>query len=359
LSVLPARRRGESPRGPGAGADVPALTVLVAARNEEAQIEGRIEDLLAQDYPRDRLEVIVASDASTDATDAIVARFADRGVRLVRAPRRLGKAGAQNLAIPESRGEILVFTDAASRFRAGTLRALIAPFADPSVGCVSTEDEVRGGGGERAYVRFEMGLRRLEARFHSMIGLSGSGYAVRRALAGPLPEALPNDFVTPLRALGEGYRSVPAPDAIAVYGDASGARAEFRRKVRTVIRGIATVFWARRLLNPARDARAAFLLVSHKLFRWSAPLFLAIHFAASAALAPRGGPWRAAFVAEAAFCAAGLAGLAVPALRRAAPIRIAHYFLLSNASIAVAWARFLMGERARVWEPTARSEVAR
>ncbi len=354
LAILPPRRRTAA----ADAADLPALSVLVAARNEQSKIAGRIEDLLSQDYPAERLEIVVVSDASTDGTDAIVGRFAGRGVRLVRASRRLGKAAAQNIAIPETSGEILVFTDAASRFRPGTLRALVAPFADPSIGCVSTEDEVPGGGGERLYVRYEMALRRLEARFHSLIGVSGSGYAVRRALAGPLPESLPNDFVTPLRALAAGFRAVPAPGAVAVYGDSGGARVEFRRKVRTVIRGIATLFWARRFLDPFRNPRAAFLLMSHKLARWCVPFCLAILLVTSARLAARGGGWRLLFILEAALYGLGLAGLVAAPLRRFPPIRLTYYLLLSNASVATAWVRFLAGERAAVWEPTARPEVA-
>jgi glycosyltransferase involved in cell wall biosynthesis len=358
LALLPPPRRSARPVGAAAPSDpAPAtVTLLVAARNEEAQIGGRIEELLGQDFPRERLEILVASDASTDRTDEIVAAFGGH-VRLVRSPERLGKVGAQNLAIPHATGEILVLTDAASRFAPGTLRALVDAFADPSIGCVSTEDDVRGGSGERLYVRFEMGLRRLEARFHSLIGVSGSGYAVRRALVSTFPAELPNDFVTPLLALRAGYRAVPEPRAVAVYGAAPGARVEFRRKVRTVIRGIATLLWARALLDPIRSPRTAFLLVSHKLLRWTVPLMLLVLLASSARLAARGGGWRIAVGAQALLYGTGLLGVLLPALRAALPVRIAHFFLLSNASIAVAWVRFALGDRAVAWEPT-RREVA-
>lgn len=369
LGILPARRRwraaaagsgvaaGSARPGVEPAPPLPAMSVLVAARNEEAQIAMRLDDLLAQDYPPDRLEVIVASDASEDGTDAAVAGYAARGVRLVRCEERAGKVGALNRALRHASGRVLVFTDAASRFRPGTLRALAAPFEDPEVGCVSTEDEIVGRGGEGLYIRYEMALRRLEARFHSLVGASGSGYAVRRDLAAELPDRFPNDFAMPLVALSRGFRAVPEPRAVAAYADA-GAGLEFQRKVRTVIRGLATLFWGFGLLPASRHPRAAFLLVSHKLLRWTVPVALVVLFATSAALFGRGGLWRLPLLAQAALYGAGVVGLVAPPLRALLPFRIAHYFLVANAGIAVAWARFVAGERPAAWEPTRREGTA-
>ena len=172
----------------------PRVTVVIAARNEADKIRRKIEHTLALDYPADRLEILVASDASDDGTDAIVEEYADRRVRLVRAPQRNGKEHAQSLAIAVARGDVLVFTDAATLLEPLALRSLVRNFDDPTVGAVSTEDclvDAAGNPtGEGLYVKYEMLVRRLESRFHSLVGLSGSCFAMRRALCQPWPTHL-------------------------------------------------------------------------------------------------------------------------------------------------------------------------
>src|SRR4030095_3718112 len=156
------------------------------------------------DYPEERLEVLIASDASDDATDEIVREYAGRGVRLVRAPQRKGKEHAQGLAISVATGEILVFTDAATILEASALRRLMENFADPAVGAVSTEDVTVGAHGNRTaeglYVKYEMWIRRLEGRFHSLVGLSGSCLAIRKQLSSDWSPGLGGAFLVGTRA---------------------------------------------------------------------------------------------------------------------------------------------------------------
>ena len=178
------QRAMTSPRTGSATGPKPHVTVIVAARNEQARIADKLENTLALEYPGGTFNILVASDCSEDATDSIVSGFAHRGVTLVRSPERKGKEHAQGLAIKAATGDILVFTDTATRLRPDAIRLLIEDFADPTVGAVSSEDELLSPEGtvrgEGAYVRYEMALRRLESRAAGLVGLSGSCFAVRK-----------------------------------------------------------------------------------------------------------------------------------------------------------------------------------
>ncbi len=169
---------------------VPTVSIIIAARNEADKIQRKLDHTLALKYPTERLEIIVASDASDDGTDEIVKAYAARGVRLVRAPQRNGKEYVQGLAVAGATGDVIVFTDSATILEPEALRSLVQNFADPTIGAVSTEDclvDAAGNPtGEGLYVKYEMWVRRLESRFHSIVGLSGSCFAMRRELCTPL-----------------------------------------------------------------------------------------------------------------------------------------------------------------------------
>ncbi len=328
------------------------LSVIIAVHNGEAELEKKLEHTLALDYPGE-VEVLVASDGSTDGTEAIAARHAARGVRLVRNPERRGKEAAQARAIEVARGEILVFTDVGAELEPGALRAMVRPFADPRVGCVSSEDVVPPQGGEGAYVRFEMWLRRMESAAGSIPGVSGSFFAVRRELAEPWPTDLASDFRSALEAARRGFRAVCEPAARARFGTVREPGAEWQRKVRTVRRGLAVLSAYRELLHP-RQGQIAFALWGHKVARFTAPFALLLLLVASAAAAP-GAAWAKAalLVQGAAYAFAGLA-LAVPRVGASLPGRLAAFFALVHAAMLVAWVHHLRGERAVVWEPTRR-----
>jgi cellulose synthase/poly-beta-1,6-N-acetylglucosamine synthase-like glycosyltransferase len=211
LWVVTGRRSRDDRRRP----IEPSVSVIIAARNEADKIRRKIEHTLALDYPRERLEVLVASDASDDGTDDIVREYAERGVRLVRAPQRKGKEHAQGLALTAAGGDIVVFTDAATLLEAEALQILVQNFADPSIGAVSTEDclvDADGNPtGEGLYVRYEMWVRRLEGRFHSLVGLSGSCFAIRKTLCSSWPSTLASDFMSALHAARAGQRAITDP----------------------------------------------------------------------------------------------------------------------------------------------------
>lgn len=340
-----------SPRPVRAADRFPPLSVVVAVRNGETLLRRKLEATLSLDYPGE-VEILVASDGSTDGTDAISRSMADRGVVLVRSSERRGKEAAQAAAIQKARGEILVFTDLAAELEPEALRRIARPFADPTVGCVSSEDVVDSAG-EGTYVRLEMALRRLETRASTLVGVSGSCFAVRRELGSPWPADLASDFRSALEACRRGMRAVAEPGARARFGTAQENTAEWQRKVRTVLRGLAVLCAYRDLLHP-RQGRVALSLWGHKVARYTSPFALVAILAASALAAPASELAALLLATQLAVCAAGAAGLWGGPAARWAPTRLGAFFLLVNASIVVAWIHHLSGRRVVTWEPTQR-----
>ena len=352
LAVLRAR--------PVAKADVtPHVTFIITAYNEEKRISEKLENTLKLTYPRDRLEILVASDCSSDQTDEIVRTYRARGVHLVRAPARKGKEAAQKLAVHAAQGEILVFSDVATVLPENAVRNIVRNFHDPSVGCVSSVDRFidRDGrpSGESAYVRYEMFLRSLETRVNSLVGLSGSFFAARREVCrNAWSEDLQSDFNTVLNSMRMGLRGVADPESVGYYLNIADERKEYERKVRTVLRGISVLMRSLALVNPLRNCFSSWQLLSHKLCRWLVPFAMIAAFVANGAshlsrrpISPfsssrlRSTRWRSP-------------GLLWKPMRRLAPVRLAAYFVLVNASIVQAWLRYWSGERLVLWEPSKR-----
>ncbi len=341
-----------SPRPLARGPQAPPVSILISVYNGERELAAKLEHTLGLDYPGE-LEVIVASDGSTDRSDAIARSFAPRGVRLIRLETRGGKESAQANAIPHAKGDLLIFTDTSARLAPGALRALVAPFADPSVGCVSSEDVVDPKQGEGAYVRYEMALRRLESEASTLIGLSGSCFAARRELCSPWPTDLASDFRMGSEAASRGLRAVSEPGARVEIPVTARRGGEWPRKVRTFRRGIAVLGAYRHLLHP-RHGRAAFSLWGHKVARFTSPFALLSLFALCALAAPESALAAGLFAAQLAAHLLGAAALRFPALERRAVPRLLGFFLLVNAAVLRAWIHHLGGERAVLWEPTRR-----
>jgi len=258
----------------------PSISISVPAYNEEASIRGTIESLLALDYPRERRQIVIISDASTDRTDEIVREYADHGVDLLRLGNRSGKTAAENAAASRLRGDIVVNTDATIRILPQSLKPLIRAFQDPSVGVASGRDlsvgdlNVVATRDESRYVGYEMWLRSLETSCGSIVGASGCFYAIRRELHQNLfPEALSRDFASALVAREHGLRAVSVDEALCLVPRSVSLPREFHRKVRTMARGLETLWFKRQLLNPFRYGSFAWMLASHKLCRWLVFLF--------------------------------------------------------------------------------------
>jgi len=335
----------------------PTVTILIPAYNEASSISSTLENKLALDYPRERLQILVVSDGSTDGTDEIVKGFASRGVELLRQEPRRGKAAGINLALGHARGEILVFSDANSSFEPDAVRFLVESFADPLVGYVTgrlsfagAEGNVAGGIG--AYMAYENALRRLETRFDSVIGVNGGIDAMRRSLYVEVPQTQLTDFILPLRCIEAGFRVVYDARAASVERANATAETEFRMRVRVALRGLHALSFMRSLLGPRRRPRAAFCLWSHKVVRYTAPTLLPLALAAALWLAPASAlyRWLAGLqIAGYLLAALSLAGALPRPLVRVA--RIPAYLVLSSAAFGTALYRWLRGDTMATWKP--------
>ena len=336
----------------------PAVSLIITAHNEARRLPAKLENTLALDYLADKLQIIVASDCSTDETDRIALSYAGSGVTLVRAPERKGKENAQRLAVEASSGEVIVFSDTATILQPDGVRCIVQGFGDPTVGCVSSVDRFIGEdgkiSGEGAYVRYEMLLRKLETRANTLVGLSGSFFAARRAVCTNWAVDLPSDFNTLLNSVRLGLRGVSDPESIGFYRTIADESREYDRKVRTVLRGIATLMASLPLLNPFRYGMFAWQLFSHKLCRWLVPFALIMCFASSAMLAGISPAYLSLFLVQSAFYALGLLGMKTRLLPDGSPLKVAGFFLVVNLAILSAWYRFARGERRTLWNPSER-----
>lgn len=341
------------------GEDPFSVSFVITAYNEDKRIAEKLDNTLNLAYPKEKLEILVASDCSSDGTDAIVRSYGPRGVRLVRAPQRKGKEAAQKLAVHEAAGEILVFSDVATILPEEAVRNIVRNFHDASVGCVSSVDRFidQNGcpSGEGAYVKYEMFLRSLESRVNSLVGLSGSFFAARSAVCKQAwSDDLQSDFNTVLNSMRMGLRGVADQDSIGYYRNIVDEQKEFDRKVRTVLRGISVFMKSLSLVNPFAHATFAWQLVSHKLCRWLVPFEMLTAFVANAILVSTSAFYQGMFCLHVLFYGMALCGLLIRPLQQWSVIRLPAFFLLVNASILKAWMRYWSGERVVVWEPSKR-----
>lgn len=335
-------------------ADLPQVSIILPVHNEASLLERKIANIFELDYPPDKLEVLVVSDGSTDASADIVRSADDPRMSLVELPQRRGKAAALNAGLAGASGEIVVFTDASIALQSASLRAILRPFGDARVGCVSGEDRIGESGGEGLYGRYELFLRRLESDVQSIVGASGSFYAQRRSLVGPFVEGMAPDFLSVLRTVEQGYRAVSAPDAIGYMSSVKDPRHEFDRKVRTLLRGMTALFAHKRLLNPLQFGFFAIELWSHKVLRWTVPFCLVTALLAPLSLLGSSF-YLATLVAQVTFYGGALAAFAQWGnLHRSLPGRVALYFSSVNAAILTAWFRYSSGVRQELWTPSQR-----
>ena len=338
--------------------NLPDLSLIITAHNEEGRIREKLENTLKIDYPSELLEIIVASDFSTDETDAIVESYAEKGIRLVRADQRKGKEYAQLCAIRASKGEILVFSDVATQIPADALSLLARRFADPGVGALSSEDKfISNDGsvvGEGAYVKYEMWLRRLESDRAGLVGLSGSFFAARRDVCEHWDIYCPSDFNTALNSAKHGLVAITCPDVVGIYKDVEDASLEYRRKMRTVIRGITAIARHPEVLNPFRMGMFAFQVWSHKIMRWGVPWFMAVFLLLTLLLQGQGLIYTLALLAQCGFYGLAIAGWLSKSLRKNTLIKIIFFFVQTNLSLAQATVSFLLGKRMTVWTPSRR-----
>lgn len=343
------------------GGSLPPVSLVIAAYNEERVIEDKLRNALALDYPRDRLQIIVAADGSDDATAARAAGFVAHGVEVLHEPARRGKSAALNRAVAVATGDIVLFSDANNDFNPGALRALVRHFDDPEVGGVcgrkdiEPADEREASGGDGLYWRYESALKTAESDLGIMTTADGEIFAIRRELWQPIPAEVINDDAEITFALVRaGRRIVYEPDAVSTELASTRLEDDFRVKVRMIAGGFQTVQRHWRALVPPRSA-FAWAFLSHKLLRWLVPLLLLAFFMASVALS--GTPTGALLCAtQVLFYGAALLGWQARGRRRLPRWQyVPLYFSLMNLAALLGLRRFLAGDDVTsIWQKAAR-----
>ena len=364
LWVAAKARRNSIPAAPGT--DWPHVTITVPVYNAASSIRSTLDGILDLDYDRDKLQVLVISDGSTDETDEIVRGLRNRGVELLRLPERRGKTVAENTALAAARGQILVNVDSTILLTPMSLKRLVRAFDDPTIGVASGRDVSTGEAGregtraESDYVGYEMWIRDLETQIGSIVGASGCFYGARRCIhAKPLPPELSWDFASALNARLQGYRSVSVNDAICIVPRAREIRSELTRKVRTMARGLGTLFYFRELMNPFTYGSFALMLISHKLLRWLPYLLAPVAYAALCYLAVQSVGARVILGIASVGLAAGLAGIRRGDSGLSKPLALAGFLVAVCSAGFLAWIAAFRNTQLAMWEPTRRPEVQR
>jgi cellulose synthase/poly-beta-1,6-N-acetylglucosamine synthase-like glycosyltransferase len=335
----------------------PSISVIVAAHNEESAIEAKIRNILASDYPRERVEILVGSDGSSDRTEEIVRKYTSHGVGLISFPLQQGKSAIQNGLVAAASGELLVFTDADCEFGALALRPLAAHFCDPHVGLVtgapsySNENENSVTKNEGIYLRYETWLRREESARGLLAMASGSLFAMRHALWEPLDRKLGDDFELPLRVALAGFRNVLEPKALTIT-KLSQSRAEsmFALKVRIISKDFRAIRAYKSVLNPFRRADLALSLWSHKVLRWLIPYFM-IGMLVSSGFLLRSSFYRPVFAVEITFFAIGAFGLLLGPKGLGFPWSIATSFCIVNLAAFLGILKSFGSRSSGSWTP--------
>ena len=348
-------------RGPGPP-ERPSVSLIVTAYNEQAVLGGKLDNSFALDYPADRLQVVVVSDGSTDATDEIArSREGRPGYVFFRQEPNAGKTAAQNAAVGAAAGDILVFSDANSMYAPDALERLVDRLGD-GVGCVCGElrytnpGRAGAGEGEGLYWRYERFLKRRESRLGALVGANGSIYALRRELFEELDPSIISDFILPIRLRRRGHRVVYAPGAVAEEESGRGFGQELRRRRRIVARSLYGLWREAGALNPFAHPLLAFQILSHKVVRWLVPVLLLVLLGTAAALAAAGvEPYGALLAAQVGFYALALLGGLFPrGCGRLGLFYLPAYFCAINIGALLGLLGALRGERHTVWKPVTR-----
>ncbi len=335
----------------------PLVSIIVAAHDEESCIEEKLRNLLALDYPRDKVEILIGSDGSSDRTEEIVRRFACHGVGLVSFPKQHGKSSMQNSLVAYAGGEILAFTDADCLLPREALSHLIEHFADPRVGLVTAWPRFRNASqssltaNESIYLRYETWLRQRESDLGLLAVASGSLFAMRRSLWQSLDPRFGDDFVLPLCVLRAGFINRLDRRVVVTTNLSQISPPAMRRmKTRIIAKDFRALLAHRDLLNPFRRGSVAFALWSHKLLRWLVPYFLIAIFAANA-LALSRPTLRAIFALQIAFYCAAFIGLFGRNHSLRAPWSIPVSFCLVNFAALIGTLKGLAGRSSSAWKP--------
>jgi cellulose synthase/poly-beta-1,6-N-acetylglucosamine synthase-like glycosyltransferase len=355
LIVLISRWIDRTPPYPSALVDPVQATIVIAAHNEEHNIDAKIRSLLEQTYPQDKFNVLVVSDGSTDATVARVRSYDHTRINALDLPRG-GKAAALDAGVAASTGEVIVFSDADNEWEPTTLERLLIPFQSDRVGAVSGRLVIRRkkdrlGLGDWLYRNYEAVIRQAETRLGSAVSADGGIFAIRRCYYHGLPNDVTDDFYISTGAIEAGRALIFREDAVAYDEGVETAENQYRRRVRVTVRGMQSLWRRRSLMNPLHYGWYSLCLVSHKLVRRFVPFFALLLLPANLFLLADHGFYQLTLIAQSAFYALALPGLIKPDWPLPKPMRLASFLLLSSFGLAVGIVRFLRGERFAFWSP--------
>lgn len=333
----------------------PKISVVIAAHNEASNILGRIDNIVCQQYPTDKIEIIVVSDGSTDQTVPLLKQVCFPNLVLLETSQNVGKAAALNRGVERSTAEIIVFADARQTFAPNVLKELAANFSDPLVGCVSGElillqnSESRIQTEMGGYWKYEKLIRKTESATGSVIGATGAIYAIRRTVYQPLPTGtLLDDVLTPMNIVMNGYRSVFDGSAVAYDVTSKDVSQEWKRKVRTLTGNWQLLSLSPKLLSPWSNPYW-WRFLSHKLFRVLVPFALFAFFIAGALAEPK--LYLFITITEILFYILMLLALIFPVLRSNKIINLGYFFIVMNAAAVVGFWRWITGKSTVSWKP--------
>lgn len=345
------------PKKVKSGEFVPKVTILITAYNEELSIAQKLENTLEIDYPQENLEILVASDGSTDKTDEIVKKFADKGIKLFRQEGRVGKTITQNNAVERANGEIILFSDATTNYRKNVLQAILPNFADEKIGCVAGKliyvdnSESNVGKGAKSYWNYESFLKQSESDACSLIGASGCLYAVRKSAYQPMYAEACSDFLICTVVYKQGLRSIYEPNAVCFEETNQKTDKEMKMRIRVISQTYTDLWRNREMLNPFKSGFYAIELLSHKVLRYSVPLFLVTALISSAVLAYSSWIFEVFFLLQAVFYFVALLGWILErTIGKIGIFAIPHYFVLANLASVLGFYKFLRGENYASWE---------
>lgn len=337
----------------------PSVSILIAAHNEEDSIGEKVRNMLSLDYPADQVQIVVASDGSTDRTLEILQTFNEERLTVLDLP-RAGKAAALNAGVEHCTGELLVFSDANSMFDHNALKALARPFSDPKVGGVAgdqrysiCEQQSAADAGERSYWNFDRRMKMWQSLSGNVTSATGAIYSIRRSLFTTVPEGVTDDFATSTAIIAQGYRLVFAIDAASYEPVAASSGVEFGRKVRIITRGLRGVLQMRTLLNPLRHGFYSVQLFSHKVLRRQMVFPLLLLLISSVLLARTSPFYMLAAAGQIAFYVAAVFGWILNGtnLGRKKILSLSFFFCMVNFACLIATFKSLTGKRVVLWEP--------
>lgn len=336
----------------------PKVTILITAYNEEKDIRRKLENTFLIDYPPEKLEILVASDGSTDKTDEIVKDFFAKGVKLFRQEGRKGKTYTQNKAVETANGEIILFSDATTDYQPNVLREMLPNFADETIGCVAgkliyvDDSKSNVGKGAQSYWNYETFLKKSESRACSLIGASGCLYAVRKSAYQPMYAEACSDFLICTVVFRQGLRSVYEPNAVCTEETNRQSDKEMRMRVRVISQTYTDLWRNRDMLNPFRSGFYAVELFSHKVLRYAVPLFLTAIFVSTFILAFHSLFFAAIAALQILFYTTAFVGWILEKSGvKIGVFAIPLYFVLANLASVFAFYKFLQGENYSQWEP--------